>query len=103
MEKTVQLSNSAIELLNDLSVKYNITPSDVVCGLLIGFALNSLNEVPKVAQNQKKRVLLKIELSNDDKNELYSKNEKRFVKRYGCNFEYISRFGFSNYINEEVD
>ena len=103
MQKTVELSNSAIELLNDLSKKYNVTPSEVISGLLIGYNLNSLNELTKVAEKPKNRLVTKLALTKIFKDDLHYKTEKRFIKRYGCNFEYVSRFGFSNYINEEID
>lgn len=95
MNNTVELPKNTMEYLSEVAKKHNVTPSEVVSGLIIGFGLNGIENVLKVAETPKKRVLIKTNL-------IYL-TEKRFMKRYSNRFDFVSKFGFSNYINEEVD
>jgi hypothetical protein len=98
MKIELDLSDIALAYLNELAKQYETTPSEVVCGLLAGFCLDNLVKDLKPSEMPKKRVLRKL-------NKIVVKQlaEKRFSKRSGNAFEYLSSYGFPFYTNNEED
>ena len=98
MKIELDLSDLALAYLKDLAKQYETTPSDVVSGLLAGFCLDNIVKDLKGSQKPKKMILPKV-----DKARIEKLSKKRFSKRFGNTFDYLSKYGFSDYKNEEED
>lgn len=96
MKIELDLSDLALAYLNDLAKEHQTTPSDIVSGLLAGFCLDNIVKDLKASQKPKKLILPKL-----DKARVEKLNKKRFAKRYANTFDYLSRYGFSDYKNNE--
>ena len=98
MKIELNLSDLALAYLNDLAKEHQTTTSDIVSGLLAGFCLDNIVKDLKGSEKPKKIILPKL-----DKARVEKLNKKRFCKRYSNTFDYLSKYGFSGYKNEEED
>jgi hypothetical protein len=94
MDIEIKLNENTKNCLIELAKQHKTSPSDIVAGLVFGFALSGFTDPENNPTKQKSKI------KNVDFELTY---KKRFAKRYSGSFDYLSLYGQKKYTNNETD
>jgi hypothetical protein len=93
MDIEIKLNENTKNCLIELAKQHKTSPSDIVSGLILGFALSGLMEQDNLIKDKRK-------IKNADWELTF---KKRFAKRYTGSINYLKNYGRKQYTNNEID